>query len=520
LVVLILLGAAAIFFLLPRVSSGYLNNYVAKDDISTGFSNDVELGRIGEIQQSHSPVMHVQIAGDDKGEFDGKWRGISLSLFGGQRWSNPEAKQVVPHLPDGSFALASTAASPARPLRYRVFMEPISSNVFFLAARARSLTGDYRALAMDGGGSVFDLDAEHPVSTYEASSDIGVPSAGQLRLASLDYPPEVLVNDLQLPRLDPRIPLLAAAIVGGADDNYDRAIVLERYLKTHYAYTLQLSRSVPKDPLAEFLFERKQGHCEYFASSMAVMLRTLRIPSRVVNGFDAGEFNDLTSEYVVRASDAHSWVEAYFPGYGWISFDPTPASSPASRGGWSRVGLYLDAMQSFWREWVVNYDFARQMQLRQSVAQSARLRLQNLSAAIGGRYEALLQKARLARAAMAHPSKRWGVSSVAILILLLMGANGKRLGRAILTLLVPHRRRKSPPLAATLWYERMTRALARRGWQKSPLETPREFLASIDDDVTRRQVERFTLHYQGARFGNSAEDARRLPDLYAQIARR
>ena len=80
------------------------------------------------------------------------------------------------------------------------------------------------------------------------------------------------------------------------------------------AYTLQLSRTVPHDPLANFLFERKQGHCEYFASSMAVMLRTLGIPSRVVNGFRTGEFNDLTSQYVVRASNAHSWVEAYFPG--------------------------------------------------------------------------------------------------------------------------------------------------------------------------------------------------------------
>jgi hypothetical protein len=320
LVLLILLGASAIFFLLPRVSSGYLNNYVPRDDISTGFSNEVELGRIGEIQQSRSLVMHVRIAGDNKGDFDGKWRGVSLSLFLGQRWSNLEAKHLVPRLSDGSFALAGASMPASRPLLYRVFMEPISSNVFFLAARARSLTGNYRALALDGGGSVSDLDAEHPVSTYEASADLAVPNREQLRRASVDYPPEVLLNDLQLPRLDPRIPLLAAAITRGSDNNYDRAAVLEGYLRTHFAYTLQLSRSVPKDPLAEFLFVRKQGHCEYFASSMAVMLRTLRIPARVVNGFDTGEFNDLTSEYVVRASDAHSWVEAYYPGYGWVSF--------------------------------------------------------------------------------------------------------------------------------------------------------------------------------------------------------
>ena len=161
---------------------------------------------------------------------------------------------------------------------------------------------------------------------------------------------------LGLPRLDPRIPRLAEQITASAGNNYDKAVALESYLRTHFAYSLQLPRTVPHDPLANFLFERKQGHCEYFASSMAVMLRTLGIPSRMVNGFRTGEFNDLTSQYVVRASNAHSWVEAYFPGHGWIAFDPTPDASMPARTGWSRVMLYVDAMASFWREWVVNYD--------------------------------------------------------------------------------------------------------------------------------------------------------------------
>ena len=96
---------------------------------------------------------------------------------------------------------------------------------------------------------------------------------------------------------------------------------------------------------------------------MAVMLRTLGIPARIVNGFHSGEFNDLTSQYVVRASDAHSWVEAFFPNYGWISFDPTPGVSTPVRSGWNRVGLYVDAMASFWRDWVINYDAGHQQTL-------------------------------------------------------------------------------------------------------------------------------------------------------------
>src|SRR4029077_17336604 len=104
-----------------------------------------------------------------------------------------------------------------------------------------------------------------------------------------------------------------------------------------------------RDESANFLFERKQGDWEYFASSMAVMLRTLRIPARVVNGFRTGEFNDLTSQYLVRASNAHSWVEVYFPDYGWGGFDPTPVGADRARA--SRVMLYLDALSSFWLEW-------------------------------------------------------------------------------------------------------------------------------------------------------------------------
>ena len=148
----------------------------------------------------------------------------------------------------------------------------------------------------------------------------------------------MLLNYLQLPRLDPRVAPLAEQITASEGNNYDKAVALERYLRTHFGYTLQLGRSAQRDPLAYFLFERKQGHCEYFASAMAVMLRTLRIPSRVVNGFRTGEFNDVTSQYLVRASNAHSWVEAYFPGYGWISFDPTPAAPARGQNGMGPVG--------------------------------------------------------------------------------------------------------------------------------------------------------------------------------------
>jgi len=149
------------------------------------------------------------------------------------------------------------------------------------------------------------------------------------RTAGTEYSESIQRLYLQLPEnLDPRIPQLARKITATADNSYDKSIVLESYLRRNFGYTLNLSGKPGADPLAQFLFVTKAGHCEYFASAMAVMLRTLGIPSREVNGFLPGQFNDLAGDYIVRGSDAHSWVEAYFPGSGWITFDPTP---PAGR---------------------------------------------------------------------------------------------------------------------------------------------------------------------------------------------
>ncbi|MBZ5598861.1 MAG: transglutaminaseTgpA domain-containing protein [Acidobacteriia bacterium] len=526
LMALILLGATAIFFILPRISAGYFSAYAPSGELATGFSDRVQLGSIGQIQQSRSVVMHIQIDGDQSGNFDLKWRGVTLSAFDGRTWSNPRTKFPLRPRADGSFALSQPEAAPlpsqagrsVRPIHYRVLMEPVGASVFFLAATPRLLQGNYRLIAIDGGDGVFDLDPERPVSRYEASSLIPQPKASDLRAAAGAYPREIVSNYLQLPGLDPRIASLAEQLTASADNNYDKAVTIESYLRTKFGYTLQLPRTVPHDPLANFLFERRQGHCEYFASSMAVMLRTLGIPSRVVNGFRTGEFNDLTSQYVVRASNAHSWVEAYFPGYGWVSFDPTPAGLEPARTGWSRAILYLDAMASFWREWVVNYDPGHQRILGEGVTRSGRMIVYELRTWFRRHYEALLDSARQAQDTMSKSPTRWSVSALLATGLLLLLANARRLWNALRRRRLAARPEKAPRLAATIWYERMTRRVARLGWRKSPAQTPAEFVTCIEDDLMRDRVAQFTRHYEHARFGDSAEDASRLPELFEEIA--
>lgn len=534
LMTMILVGAAAVFFLLPRMSAGYLGGYSFGNDFSTGFSDQVQIGGIGQIQQSNAVVMHIQIDGDTKGLYDLKWRGVTLSRFDGSIWSNPRDQFVLRRQADNTFpvpqfeagltpayATKSYSTPPqyritAKLIHYRVLMEPIGTNVFFLAPRASRVSGTYRLLSADSAGAVYNLDSQRPITRYEADSDIALPKPSQLREAAGELSAPYLSQYLQLPLLDPRIPRLAAEIAGQAPNTYDKAAALEKYLKSHFGYTLQLPREQEKDPLANFLFTRKQGHCEYFASSMAVMLRTLGIPSRVVNGFRTDEFNDLTGNYVVRAKNAHAWVEAYFPGYGWESFDPTPAGASGIPQGWARVMLYVDAMASFWREWIISYDSSHQYVLGKQVVIGGRSLWERLRAWGRIHYATALGWARDGERSAEHSPARWGTMGLIGLILMLTLGNARRMIRMMRFRRLRAHPDKAPELAA-MWYERMSRFLGRKGLQKSAGQTPREFLKIINDDRLRGPLTDFTAAYESARFGNSAQDAERLPELYQEV---
>ena len=532
LVLMILVGAAAVFFLLPRMSAGYLGGYSFGSDLSTGFSDRVQLGQIGQIQQSNAVVMHIQISGDKSGQYALHWRGVALANFDGQNWSTPREQYQLRREADGAFSVprfsqgvlpvnetkqqAATGIAPHL-IHYRVLLEPIGTNVFFLAPWGRRVMGNYRALTVDAGGAVYDLDSQHAINLYEADSDMAKPSAEDLRRAGITFP-QFVSSYLQLPpTLDPRIPRLAAQISASATNDYDKAAALETYLKTHYGYTLQLLRSPVADPLANFLFERKQGHCEYFASSMAVMLRTLQVPSRVVNGFRSDEFNDVTGNYVVRAKNAHSWVEAYFPGYGWITFDPTPGGDVATPEGWDLAMLYLDAAQSFWREWVISYDSSHQYILGHAALNGTRNSWERSRIWVRLHYARLLDLVRRSQRSTDHAPARWlwGGAGIGLLVLLL--ANAGRIARRIRVRQLQLHPERSPGQAAAMWYERMAGNLARRGVKKSTTQTAQEFVRVIADERLRERVGRFTDAYESARFGNSPDDAQRLPELYEEL---
>ena len=437
LMIAIILAAAGIFFVLPRITAGYLTAYAPRNELVSGFSDEVRLGQIGEIQQSRQVVMHIRIEGDTQGAYDLKWRGVALGTFDGRRWYNPTRERRVLVSSGGRFALPSAPRTPeevvrtqASRIRYRVVSEPLGTDVFFLAPVAEGLYVNYRTLATDDTGAIYNNDRYRVISAYEGVSNVRSPAATALRAAAGEVPQEIRERYLQLPaKVDARIPQLAQQIAAKATNDYDRARALELHLQTRYGYTLQLSKEPPADPVANFLFERKEGHCEYFASSMALMLRGLGIPARIVNGFRTGEFNDLTGSYIIRARNAHSWVEAYFPGQGWVAFDPTPASNRSTATGWQRLLLYFDAMSEFWREWVVNYDFSHQNTLGQSMTLSSRQYFVNFQRWMREKYSALLEAARQTRRRVQEQPREWGMRGVLALSGLLLLINARKLWR-------------------------------------------------------------------------------------------
>jgi len=528
----ILAVGTILFFLLPRVTGGYLSRFAQQSDLVSGFSDTVSLGEIGRIQQSSQVVAHVKIEGDHDGGFDLRLRGTVLSVFDGQKWSTPPRYQeVATQGYQHSFNLhesfsgrgASTAVSRFATahlpvvVAYRVLLEPIGTNVLFTIPTARSVQGNFREISTDMDQSLRDTDRDRPPAMYMGSSDVSQMTPVELDAARGEVPPDMPERYLGLAKLDPRIVRLARDVTAREKSNFGKAAAIERHLSTHYAYTLQLPSEQPADPLADFLFHRRRGHCEYFASAMVVMLRSVGIPARIVTGFHGSEFNKVTGSYIVRARDAHSWVEAYIAGAGWATFDPTPAGPAPPVNAWTRMMLYMDAAREFWREWVVNYDASHQSSLASSAMSQSRQSFDRFRMWAAERYRMMQEWARRTDSrARSNPQRARhglmiGLALLAVLIVL------PRLVQSIRISLAARNRRGSPQRAATVWYARMTRVAARRGHRKLEAQTPAEFAAAVSTPSLGDAVRRFTTHFERARYGNSAEDAERLPELLEQV---
>jgi protein-glutamine gamma-glutamyltransferase len=531
----VILGSI-LFFFFPRLNAGYLSSAGLQTNFMSGFTNSVELGEIGEIKKDSTVVMRVK-TGSPVAYPMLRWRGIALTTFDGHRWSssNGTKERVFPS--SSGWILINPPNSIEGPtsldLHFTVLLQPIATDSLFgpanlLAVRGGFLNGapGYNTfvhrghLFRDSTGSIFNTFRNFVQIEYQAESLLPAIQPVVARAASTDYSSEMRATYLQLPHpLDPRIPELAQQITRSENNPYDKSVALESFLQRNFSYTLNLPGKPGPDPLARFLFETRAGHCEYFASAMAVMLRTLDIPSREVNGFLPGEFNDVGGDYIVRASDAHSWVEAYFPGSGWITFDPTPPALDSSSGLFSRLGMYWDWVQLNWNEWVINYDFSHQILLAQNVQRSSR----NWNDIVRDWHHKLSDRTIGALTRWQKKHALLGILLPAVLVLFLIILRFDWIRALFRWLILALQLRRSPagrsnPQLASRFYAELLRVLEKRGYSRPDTQTPLEFASSSGlQPELMPSVREFTSLYAQARFGDRPCDVLRLRSLLHQI---
>lgn len=341
-------------------------------------------------------------------------------------------------------------------------------------------------------------------------------------MASLSFPEPIRERYLQLPGLSGRVAALTREVTRQAKTPYEMTGAVERHLQDNYHYSLDVTAEPSANPIEDFLFRRKTGYCEHYATAMVMMLRTVDIPARLVTGFLQGEWNDFGNYYTVRQRDAHAWVEVFFPRSGWITFDPTPSEGAViSSPFWTKLGRIVDSIRLKWDRLVIQYSFRDQMAVAQSLREQG-------------------DKARSQVSALASLVSRWATAWSRWVADFLYapgwGWAGGLIGGALLAgLLVAAWMRAnrwvrpgsqglatSRQLAAARLYSRMLRLLESRGIRKMPGSTPLEFarLVATEWAEASRFVEPLTALYYRVRFGHaplSVQDLDQAHDLLARL---
>ena len=514
----ILVLTAGLFFLLPRTANAALQFLASNRYHLTGFSNDVMLGEFGELKTDSRPVMHVKPLSTNPSNglssdlpLNLKWRGLALERFDGHRWStDPSSFRGMPPDRSGLVKVVDDwqRRRVGKRILYRVDIQNVDADALFVAGTPEFLNaGSTRISRAPSGAFRFGYVPGDTVR-YEVYSFIGESKTDSPKSVEAHRPSLSTVEraqDLMLPRIDPRVSELARSLTAGARDDATRARLLEQRLRHDYGYSLDLPATQPRDPIASFLFERRVGYCEYFASAMTVMLRSLKIPARLVNGFQSGIANPYSGTLIIRASDAHTWVEAFLPNSGWTVFDPTPlAGRIPPQTLWSKLALYMDAADTFWRDWVLSYDLGQQLTLASRVESRARdLRHSGFLPGLGWLQSTGARLATMARDRAVWMLGAWFGAAAAVLVVLYWLI--ARIRKAI-----PARNAKAGRLApgeATALYARMLSVMRRKGYQKPGWFTPREFAESVADTDA---LHSFTSAYYAVRFGGEAGASREM----------
>jgi transglutaminase-like putative cysteine protease len=518
----VFLASAIAFLALPRVGFGFFLKNRSGLTL-TGFADRVKLGGHGVLKSDDTIVMRVEV--DSKlGSRDAPeihWRGVAFDYYSKGEWGRqydtaPDTLDLVDNPRSGveRHTLTWSRQPPYDPdeleragTRQDVWLEPLDSDVMFGAStprvfeRAQSLRNPRRKVMKND-----ELRIEHSSTIhYTVYSQLDPPPPDVLRRATGPMPRHYEVY-VQWPwnEISKRTVDLVHQITDQYTNNYDKVVAIQRYLDANYTYTLELAEARRgQDPIDFFLFDRKKGHCEYFASAFAIMARIAGVPTRQVNGFLGGEWNEYQGYVAVRAGDAHSWDEVYFPGAGWVTFDPTPPDrhDPLGRGGsgWrARLSRFMDTLRFQWTKWVIEYDLVAQLQLFKNIGAAIKRGIIHVR-------DGLLQVLRL-----------WPLLAVVVAGIVAWIIRRRRRGDAMTGSLARARTRSRSPIAQI--YDHVLRLMAKRGIARAPATTPRELASAVDTNIAP-QLRELTDLYYAAEWGGSRDPAaeRRAEQLSIEI---
>ncbi|HRI04726.1 MAG TPA: DUF3488 and transglutaminase-like domain-containing protein [Pyrinomonadaceae bacterium] len=525
LIVFIVMLAAPLFFMLPRVGGAGFGGKQGGLDTQTGFSDLVRLGGIGRIQQNNEVVMRVKLEGNSLEQGGLYFRGTALDTFDNQAWSRTRTGTKEPYVRgEREFIQIDQPAGRDSLSIQTIYLEPLDTAVLFALPKAVAVQSNFPLIEKDTYGSLTFRRNYERVS-YKVLSDRSLPDPSRLRLDNNGYGPESQ-NYLQLPEsYDKRIFDLAYSIASKEKNRYDRAVAVEKYLQNNLGYTLEQTAS-GDEPVADFLFNVREGHCEYFATAMAVMLRTQGIATRIVNGFHGGEYNETADMTVVRQSNAHSWVEVYFPKENvWVPFDPTPfagQNAAASSGIVGQFNKYVEALEAFWIQYFVAFDNQEQRSLVKTL-RNGFVDYQARSASYFGHAQDILAEwwkdvrgdkglqSSLTAIGYAMAYVVGGILGIFLFVWLGRRIAKMKFWRRMLSR-VSTRRRDS----VVEFYERMQQSLAKKGFSRQPFQTPLEFAFAVGS----AEVVSITEKYNRVRFGDEAlspDEADEIEDLLERL---
>jgi protein-glutamine gamma-glutamyltransferase len=539
---LVLVGAVAIFMLVPRVGAGFAVGVTRLSGSASGFADEIAIGRYGtRTAHRHDVVLRATLpdgalAPPKIDTADGLYfRGATYDGYESGRWVHSHKRELrtiverdgarfvigedhetVDSFPDGLERAKRVLArrDPGEHL-IRQEIEAIGIPASVLVAIDRPLAFELPAARLGAAGALrvfprWSGEAALRVGAGEGDTFITLSHAhyvahsrtihmtGKARL-----PAAARAAYLALPGdLQRRLANLAATLgpPNASDDETIAAVT--RALREKHGYTMEPSRPpAGVDPVESFLLGERPGHCELFASAAVLLMRVRGVPARYVTGFRGGEWNGVGGYVAVRDDRAHAWGEAYVSDRGWVRVDATPPGPPPPRAG--QLSEVMDALDYFWNRWVVGYDLGRQLELARRAG-------------------------RQLTAPAAHASRTRVVSIVVaacLLPLLVLVARRLRRRRAR-AVRDAHDITRSPVWTAPRLgaierlYRRTLGRLARAGWPRRRNETPHEYALRVGGSglIATDGFSQLTEQYTAARFGGHETDEKLVAELAAKLA--